>query len=59
VAENAQLLLTGGFTWRHQDININLGAMFDISGNTKVAQLGGSIDLYFSAFKKKGFLYFE
>ena len=59
VAENSQLLLTGGFTWRHQDININLGAMFDISGNTKVAQLGGSIDLYFSAFKKKGFLYFE
>ena len=59
VSENNQHLLTGGVTWKHRDIEINLSGLMDVGGKAELAHVGVSIDLYFSAFKKKGFLYFD
>jgi hypothetical protein len=59
VSENNQHLLTAGTTWKHRDIEINLSGLMDVGGKAELAHVGVSVDLYFSAFKKKGFLYFD
>lgn len=59
VGVHSQHLATLGLSWMSKDININLAALADLGGNTPSVQLSVSLDLYFSAFRKKGFLYFD
>jgi hypothetical protein len=59
LGKNTQHILTVGTSWHHQDVNVNLGFLMDVAGKAPVAQVNASIDLYFSAFKNKKFLYFD
>jgi hypothetical protein len=59
VAQNNQHLLSIGSTWLHQDVHVNIGAIIDVGGQTPVAEVSASVDLFFSAFKSKKFLYFD
>ena len=59
VGRNTQHLLTIGSSWHHKDANVNLGFLVDIAGDAPLFEFSASLDLYFSAFKKKGFLYFD
>jgi hypothetical protein len=59
VPNNTQHILTAGVSWHHRDANVNLSGMIDVAGRAPVAQVSLSLDLYFSAFKRKDFLYFD
>jgi len=56
---NNQHLVTVGASWHHRDVHLNLGILMDVAGQAPVAQVNASMDLYFSAFKNKKFLYFD
>lgn len=59
IGAHTQHLATFGLSWMSKDVNINLAALVDVGGKTSSAQLNVSLDLYFSAFRKKGFLFFD
>lgn len=59
VEKNTQHILTVGTTWHSPDVRINLAFLIDVAGRAPIAQVNASLDLYFSAFKRKDFLYFE
>ncbi len=59
VGKNNQHLITIGSTWSHPDVRVNLAGLIDVAGQAPVAQVNVSVDLFFSAFKRKNFLYFE
>ncbi|MDY0111445.1 MAG: hypothetical protein WC179_01285 [Candidatus Cloacimonadaceae bacterium] len=58
VNQNTQHILTGGFSWHHKDVNVNLAGLVNVANTAPISQISLSIDLYFSAFKRKDFLYF-
>lgn len=47
-----------GTTWHHRSGSINLAFMQDLAGQARMTQISLSLELYFSAFKRKGFLFF-
>ncbi|MBW6513661.1 MAG: hypothetical protein K0B87_02770 [Candidatus Syntrophosphaera sp.] len=59
VEKNTQHILTLGMTWHGRDARINLGFLMDVAGRAPIAQVNASLDLYFSAFRKKNFLFFD
>lgn len=59
VKKNTQHLLSLGTSWHHRDLNLNLAFLMDVGGQAPVAQVNASLDLYFSAFRNKKFLYFD
>lgn len=59
LSKNTQHLLSAGFTWHHRDGAINLALLHDVLGKSPVTQVNASLSLYFSAFRRKGFLFFE
>lgn len=59
VGENTQHIVSVGTSWHHKEGSINLAFLMDVAGKAPVAQINLSLDLYFSAFKRKDFLYFE
>ncbi len=59
VTPNNQHILTLGTSWNHPDARVNLAGMLNVSRQAPVAQVNLSVDLYFSAFKRKNFLYFD
>lgn len=59
VGKNNQHLITIGSTWSHPDVRVNLAGLIDVAGQAPVAQVNVSVELFFSAFKRKNFLYFE
>lgn len=59
VAKNNQHIITIGSSWNHPDVRVNLAGMIDVAGQAPIAQVNLSVDLFFSAFKRKDFLYFE
>jgi len=40
-------------------VRVNLGGMIDVAGKAPMAQVSLSVDLYFSAFTRKEFLFFD
>jgi len=58
VKKNTQHILTGGFSWHHKDVNVNLSGLVNVANTAPVSQISLSVDLYFSAFQRKDFLYF-
>lgn len=59
VDRNNQHFLHIGTTWHHRDGSINLAFMQDVAGQAHMTQISMSLELYFSAFRRKGFLFFE
>ncbi len=59
VQKNSQHIITLGGSWNHQDVRVNLGGMIDVAGKAPMAQVSLSVDLYFSAFTRKEFLFFD
>lgn len=59
VAKNSQHILTLGSSWNHPDVRVNLAGLIDVAGQAPIAQVNLSVDLFFSAFKRKNFLYFD
>ncbi|MCB5224576.1 MAG: hypothetical protein WCY21_07000 [Candidatus Cloacimonadaceae bacterium] len=59
IGKNSQHIITLGGTWSHPDVRVNLAGMIDVAGKAPVAQVNLSVDLYFSAFNRKEFLYFD
>ncbi len=53
VSKNTQHLITFGTSWTHRSGKVNLAFLLDVGGQAPVAQVNASLDLYFSAFKKK------
>jgi hypothetical protein len=58
VEEGNQHFLHLGTTWHHRDGSISLAFMQDVAGETRMTQIGLSLQLYFNAFRRKGFLFF-
>ena len=59
VTKNTQHIITVGTSWNHPDARVNLAGLINVSKQAPVAQVSLSLDLYFSAFKRKDFLYFD
>jgi hypothetical protein len=59
VGKNNQHILTLGTSWNHPDVRVNLSGLIDVAGQAPIAQVSLSADLFFSAFKRKNFLYFD
>ncbi len=59
IKKNGQHFLSAGVTWHHRDGNINLAVLQDVAGREPMTQVNLSLSLYLSAFRRKGFLYFE
>lgn len=59
VTKNTQHIITVGTSWNHPDVRVNLAGLINVSRQAPIAQVGLSVDLKFSAFKRKDFLYFE
>lgn len=59
VGKNSQHIITAGTSWNHPDVRVNLAGLIDVAGKAPVAQVNLSVDLFFSAFKRKNFLYFD
>ncbi len=59
VGKNNQHILTLGSSWSHPDVRVNLAGLIDVARQAPVAQVSFSVDLFFSAFKRKNFLYFD
>ncbi len=58
VEPNNQHFLSIGSTWHHRDGSITLAFMQDVAGQARMTQIGISLQLYFKAFRRKGFLFF-
>jgi hypothetical protein len=59
VGKNNQHILTLGSSSSNPDVRVNLAGLIDVAGQAPVAQVSLSVDLFFSAFKRKNFLYFD
>ncbi len=59
IKQNDQLFITAGFTYHHKDGIISVSLMQDLIGRMPVTHINLSLGLNFSAFRKKGFLYFD
>lgn len=59
VGKTSQHIISLGSSWNHPDVRVNLAGLIDVAGKAPIAQVNISVDLYFSAFKRKNFLYFD
>lgn len=53
IPKNDQHLITAGFTWPFSYGAINLGMLMEVAGPTKMAQIGGSLELNLDYFRRK------